>query len=141
MKRNDCHPAPAADAPKDPPHACPPVPAEGDPKDLPKPWYTYFLRCEDGSLYVGITTDPQRRFAEHAGKKAGARYTKLKKPVRMEALYPSTSRAEASRLEYRFKRLSHEEKEAAVLAAPIRDVSFLVQNAPERDTSDERSEA
>ena len=127
MKRNDCHPEQGAE-PR----------AEGSPA---RAWYTYFLRCEDGSLYVGITTDPQRRFAEHAGKKAGARYTKLKKPVCMEALYPSTSRAEASRLEYRFKRLSHEEKEAAVLAAPIRDVSFLVQNAPERDTSDERSEA
>ena len=39
-------------------------------------FYTYLLRCEDHSLYAGITTDPARRFAQHCGKlSGGAKYT------------------------------------------------------------------
>ena len=35
-------------------------------------WHLYLLECEDGSLYTGITTDVERRFAEHLnGKGAG----------------------------------------------------------------------
>ena len=41
-------------------------------------FYTYLLRCEDHSLYAGITTDPARRFAQHCGKlSGGAKYTAL----------------------------------------------------------------
>ncbi|NOX93168.1 MAG: GIY-YIG nuclease family protein, partial [Gammaproteobacteria bacterium] len=29
-------------------------------------WYVYIIRCSDASLYTGITTDVERRFAEHA---------------------------------------------------------------------------
>ena len=32
---------------------------------MSKPYYVYLLRCIDGSLYAGITTDVKRRFAEH----------------------------------------------------------------------------
>ena len=40
-------------------------------------YYTYMLRCQDGSLYTGITTDLNRRFREHSGAGAvGAKYTK-----------------------------------------------------------------
>jgi len=34
-------------------------------------YYTYVMRCEDGSLYTGITTDVQRRFRQHRGEIAG----------------------------------------------------------------------
>ena len=78
-------------------------------------WYTYILRCEDGSLYSGITTDLARRFREHAsGKKKGAKYTRRHPPVRFEAAWQSETRAEASRLEYRLKRLTKAEKEALI---------------------------
>ena len=47
-------------------------------------FYTYLLRCEDHSLYAGITTDPARRFAQHCGKlSGGAKYTAVHRPVRM----------------------------------------------------------
>ena len=43
-------------------------------------WYCYLARCGDGSLYVGVTTDLQRRMAEHnAGR--GAKYTRSRRPV------------------------------------------------------------
>ena len=43
-------------------------------------WYCYLARCGDGSLYVGVTTDLQRRSAEHnAGR--GAKYTRSRRPI------------------------------------------------------------
>lgn len=75
-------------------------------------YYTYLLRCADGSLYAGITTDLRRRFAEHAGGRGrGAKYTAAHPPLRFEAAWESPGRAEASRLEYRLKTLGKAEKE------------------------------
>ncbi|MFC1829099.1 GIY-YIG nuclease family protein, partial [Thermodesulfobacteriota bacterium] len=36
-------------------------------------WYLYIVRCCHGSLYTGIATDVERRFAEHQANK-GAKY-------------------------------------------------------------------
>ena len=48
---------------------------------MSKPYYVYLLRCTDGSLYAGITTDVKRRFLEHlAGGNKGAKYTKTHTP-------------------------------------------------------------
>ena len=42
-------------------------------------WFVYILRCADGTLYTGCTTDPSRRLAEHnAGR--GAKYTRSRRP-------------------------------------------------------------
>ena len=80
-------------------------------------FYTYLLRCEDHSLYAGITTDPARRFAQHCGKlSGGAKYTAVHRPVRMEAAWRSADRAAASRLEYKLKHLSKAKKESLLLA-------------------------
>jgi len=74
--------------------------------------YTYILRCADGSLYTGITTDLARRFTEHAGGtgRAGAKYTAAKKPVAYECAFVCPDRSSASRLEAAIKRLSRSEK-------------------------------
>lgn len=78
-------------------------------------WYTYILRCGDGSLYSGITTDLPRRLREHtSGGKKAAKYTMRHAPVGFEAAWQSETRAEASRLEYRLKRLTKAEKEALI---------------------------
>lgn len=79
-------------------------------------YYTYILRCSDGSLYTGITTDLARRFAQHAGgkKAAGAKYTAARQPVAYECAFLSQNRSEASRLEYRIKQLSRAEKLALI---------------------------
>lgn len=75
-------------------------------------YYTYLLRCADGSLYAGITTDPARRFAQHAGiRTGGAKYTASRQPVRMEAVWRTFDRSTASRLEYQLKHLTKPEKE------------------------------
>lgn len=75
-------------------------------------YYTYLLRCGDGSYYAGITTDPARRLAEHrAGGKKGARYTRARAPLAMVALWESPDRSRASRLEQLLKHASHQVKD------------------------------
>lgn len=79
-------------------------------------YYTYILRCADGALYTGITTDPARRLAEHLGQGGrGARYTAANPPVRCEALWLCADRGSASRLEYRIKALTKSAKERLLL--------------------------
>lgn len=78
-------------------------------------YYVYLLRCGDGSLYAGITTDPARRFAEHAGRSGrGAKYTAAHRPIRFEALWRAEGRAAASRLEARLKALRRTEKDGLI---------------------------
>lgn len=68
-------------------------------------WYVYLIECRDGSLYTGIATDVERRYAQHlAGK--GARYTRSHPPVRLMARFEHPDRSSASRAEYAIKQLS-----------------------------------
>ena len=75
-------------------------------------YYTYILRCADGSLYTGITTDLERRFAQHAGGrgKAGAKYTSARQPLKYECAFMSENRSTASKLESRIKALPRSSK-------------------------------
>lgn len=78
-------------------------------------YYTYMIRCKDTSIYTGITTDVIRRFYQHQGRKSGgAKYTKYRVPLLIERIWQCESRAEASRLEYRIKRLSKSDKEKLI---------------------------
>lgn len=80
-----------------------------------KKYYVYMLRCEDNSIYTGITTDVDRRFEEHLGKRSkGAKYTKNHKPVRVEKVLEVMNRVEASKLEYKIKRMTKGQKEELI---------------------------
>jgi putative endonuclease len=74
------------------------------------PFSLYIVRCADGSLYTGIATDVDKRFAEHARGLRGAKYLRGKGPLEVVFAAPAGDRAEASRLEYRVKRLTREQK-------------------------------
>lgn len=79
------------------------------------------LRCADGTLYTGITTDLPRRLAEHNGAGGvGARYTRSRRPVELVYAEASPSRAEASRREAAIKRLDRAAK-LALCAASFSD--------------------
>ncbi|MDE2571635.1 MAG: GIY-YIG nuclease family protein [bacterium] len=71
--------------------------------------FVYLLRCRDGSLYAGWTTDIQRRLRTHQIGR-GARYTRSRLPISLAASWQVSGRAEAMRLEARIKRLTREEK-------------------------------
>jgi len=72
------------------------------------------LRCSDGTLYTGITTDPEKRLAAHNGGRNGARYTRSRRPVRLVYLESGLSRSEAAKREYRLRRLSVASKEKLI---------------------------
>lgn len=90
----------------------------------PATWFVYMLQCADGTLYTGITTDIDRRIAEHNGEgRLGARYTRSRRPVNLAYSEPVTSRAEASRREAAIKRLDRRRKQALCEAAAPRVTS------------------
>lgn len=74
-------------------------------------WRVYLLECADGSLYCGITTDLDRRLAQHNGlAPGGARYTRGRRPVRLLASRPCRDKPSALRLELAVKALPHGKK-------------------------------
>jgi len=75
--------------------------------------YTYMVRCNDGSLYTGWTTDLERRVKCHNEKK-GAKYTKSRVPVKLVYYESFQTRQEALRREAEIKKLSKERKELLV---------------------------
>lgn len=78
-------------------------------------YYIYVLRCVDNSLYTGITTDVKRRFSEHTQRRSnGEKYTRSKKPHSIEIIWSCSSRSEASKLEYAFKKLTKIKKEEII---------------------------
>jgi putative endonuclease len=80
-------------------------------------WFLYLLRCGDGSLYTGISTDVERRLTQHRDVRKGAKGAKSlrgKQPLSLLLQIPVANRSEALKLEYRIKQLSKNEKEALV---------------------------
>lgn len=72
-------------------------------------WKLYVLRCRDGSLYTGITTDVEKRISAHnAGK--GAKYTRSRKPVELVYYEECTDHSAALKREIEIKALSRDEK-------------------------------
>lgn len=80
------------------------------------PWYVYLLRCADGTLYAGITTHLERRLAEHNAGRAGAKYTRARRPVTLAWSEPAADRSAAGRREYALRRLPRAAKEALIRA-------------------------
>lgn len=82
-------------------------------------YFVYILRCCDGTLYTGITTDVQRRVREHLGEGCkGAAYTKMRPPTSVETVFSCENRKDASKLEYHIKRLKKAQKEALIASPP-----------------------
>jgi putative endonuclease len=80
-------------------------------------WNIYLVRCADGTLYTGISTDVERRLSEHECGRKGAKYLRGRGPLTLAFEYRVGSRSQASRIEYQVKRLSPAEKQ---------DTAFLV---------------
>src|SRR5690554_3330204 len=78
-------------------------------------WSVYMIRCGDGSLYTGVTTDVERRFREHAAQNGrGARYLRGRTPLEVVYTREVGERGEALRLEYRIKQLRAAQKRQLV---------------------------
>jgi len=73
-------------------------------------YFLYILQCADDTLYTGITTDLDRRIKEHNNSKLGAKYTKVRRPVKLIYSQEFINRSEASKEESRIKKLSRQQK-------------------------------
>ncbi len=72
-------------------------------------WFCYILECSDGTLYTGITNDLEMRIKTHnLGK--GAKYTRNRLPVKLKWSKIVENRSEASKLEYKIKKLNRSQK-------------------------------
>lgn len=77
-------------------------------------WYLYILRCGDGSLYTGITTDVEKRFQAHQSGK-GAKYTRGRGPLEIVYQEECGDHSQALKRELAIKALTRPEKEALLL--------------------------
>lgn len=73
-------------------------------------WFVYILKCSDNSLYTGITTNTERRIAEHNASKRGAKYTRMRQPVELVYSVKAKNRSDAAAKEAALKKLSRSEK-------------------------------
>ena len=78
-------------------------------------YYIYMLRCEDNSIYTGITTDIEKRMTEHFTRNEKcAKYTMTHHAKKLERYFTAENRKSASKLEYHIKRLKKADKEALI---------------------------
>jgi putative endonuclease len=77
-------------------------------------WHVYMVRCNDGTLYTGITNDLEKRIKAHNSEKDGARYTRPRRPVSLVYSEQAGSKSEAASLEYRIKKLTRAEKKKLI---------------------------
>ena len=72
--------------------------------------YTYMVKCADGTLYTGWTNCVEKRLKAHNEGKAGAKYTRAKRPVELVYYEGYATKEEAMRREYAIKQLTRKEK-------------------------------
>lgn len=76
--------------------------------------FCYILRCKDGSLYTGYTTDLDRRVYEHNTSSKGAKYTKSRRPCKLVYYEEFDSKSDAMKRESAIKKFSKKKKEELV---------------------------
>lgn len=83
-------------------------------------YYTYMVRCADGSLYTGWTTDLQQRLRAHNGEiKGGAKYTRSRRPVTLVWSVCFERKQDAQSMEQQVKRMHRAQKDALIAATMV----------------------
>ena len=80
---------------------------------MDRPFFTYILRCSDGSYYAGHTDELTKRVAEHEHGD-GCAWTRTRLPVDLVWSQEFQTREEAKAAEQRIKRWSRAKKEALI---------------------------
>jgi putative endonuclease len=71
----------------------------------------YILRCADGSLYTGWTSDLAQRVVDHAAGRGG-RYTRSHRPVELVYAEPQADSTAARKREAQIKKMGRGRKES-----------------------------
>ncbi|MEA3322814.1 MAG: GIY-YIG nuclease family protein [Patescibacteria group bacterium] len=77
-------------------------------------YFVYIVQCSDDTLYTGITTDVVRRIYEHNGDEKGAKYTKMRQPVKLVYSVECANRSQATKEEMRIKNLNRRQKDLLI---------------------------
>lgn len=77
-------------------------------------WLVYIVANAAGALYTGITTDLERRLAEHRAGRRGARFFRISAAARLLYTEEHPSRASASSREAAIKRMTRTDKLALI---------------------------
>lgn len=80
---------------------------------MDKKWYLYILRCADGTLYTGITTDVEARLETHRSGK-GAKYTRGRTPLELVYREECEDHSQALKRELAVKAMSREQKQKLI---------------------------
>jgi|WetSurMetagenome_2_1015567.scaffolds.fasta_scaffold112975_2 putative endonuclease len=80
--------------------------------------YVYILECVDRTLYTGCTINIEKRIGEHNNSRAGARYTRGRRPVTLVYVEICSSLPEALRREAEIKKLSRARKLLLISESP-----------------------
>lgn len=70
----------------------------------------YILKCSDKTLYTGSTVDLPKRLNEHNHTKAGAKYTRARRPVKLVYSEKCRTMAKARKREAEIKRMTRKQK-------------------------------
>ncbi len=74
-------------------------------------YYTYIIECSDKTLYIGKTTNIEKRLRQHNGEiKGGAKYTRSRRPVKMILTEEHSSLSAALKREIELKKLDRTKK-------------------------------
>ncbi len=77
-------------------------------------WSVYIIEADDSSYYTGITTDVERRFAEHSDGPLGAKFFNGRTPVKVVYQEAGHTRSSASKREAEIKKLTRLQKRAFI---------------------------
>lgn len=92
-------------------------------------WHVYIVRCRDGSLYTGVSTDPLRRLRDHnLGR--GAAYTRSRRPVELVWQEDQPDRSAALRRELAIKALDRRAKQELLRRGPAGEAESGPGDAP-----------
>lgn len=87
--------------------------------------YVYMVRCEDESIYTGITKDVAKRMKEHFFQtEKGAKYTKSRKVKTVLMVWEAMNYSSAARLEYAIKHIP-KYKKLRLIESPEEQIKVL----------------
>ncbi|WP_338214135.1 GIY-YIG nuclease family protein [Companilactobacillus muriivasis] len=90
-----------------------------------KKYYVYMLLCNDKTFYTGTSNNVEKRVATHnAGK--GAKYTKVRRPVKLMYSEELANKSEALKREIAIKKLSRQQKITLLKSNGINWQDYLI---------------
>jgi len=75
-------------------------------------WSVYIIESDDNSYYTGITTDVERRFAEHRKGPLGAKFFNGRTPLKIVYQENGHTRSTASKREAEIKKMTRLQKQS-----------------------------